>query len=123
MAMDKNIKFTAEENSFILEAEGKKLRVSYAEFTGNHADAMTFCKDNGGGDETVENLRLLAKCREFINKELGLLGKESLGGWYWTNEMYWHNDAYAFVVSMYYGNVYYVNRNNNKYVRAVSALN
>lgn len=93
-----NVIFTAEENSFILEAEGKKLRVSYAEHTGNHESSMKFCKENGGGDETVENWRLIAKYRDAINKELATLGKDLIKGWYWTTEHSWRYDESAFVV-------------------------
>ena len=114
--------FTAEENSFIVEAEGKKLKVSYAEFNGNHSDSMKFCEDNGGGDESVENLRFLAKYRDTINKELDKLGKETLGGWYWTNELAWWNDYFAFVVSTDYGHVTNAHRYNPHHARAVSAL-
>lgn len=114
--------FTAEENGFIVEAEGKKLRVSYAEFYGNHEAAMKFCKDNDGGDETVENLRFLAKYRDAINNELAKLDKEEISGWYWSNEVTWWSDDCAFVV--YTGNAYvdYGNRINYGYARAVSAL-
>lgn len=120
--MENNMRFTAEENSFIIEADGKKLRVSFAEFFGSHADAMAFCKENGGGDETVENLRLLAKYRDDINKELKALGKETLGGWVWTNEEYWSNKDFAFVVNMFYGFVGNETRTNDYDARAVSAL-
>ena len=114
--------FTAEENSFIVEAEGKKLRVSYAEFNGNHSDSMEFCKQNGGGDESVENLRFLAKYRDTINKELDKLGKETLGGWYWSNEETWWNDSFAFVVLTNNGFVSNARRGDYYYARAVSAL-
>ena len=114
--------FTAEESSFIVEAEGKKLRVSYDEFYGNHEDAMKFCKEHNGGDESVENLRFLAKHRDAINEELKKLGKEIIGGWYWSNEVAWWNNDCAFVVYTHYGNVNYVYRNNANYARAVSAL-
>lgn len=114
--------FTAEENSFIVEAEGKKLRVSYAEFFGNYEDSMKFCKENGGGDETVENLRFLAKYRDAINKELVNLDKEKISGWYWSNEVVWWRDDCAFVVDTCYGDVLYVDRFDNNYARAVSAL-
>ena len=119
--MEKMI-FTAEENSFIVEAEGKKLKVSYAEFNGNHADSMKFCEDNGGGDESVENLRFLAKYRDTINKELDKLGKETLRGWYWSNEEAWCNDSFAFVVNTHNGYVSNGRRHNTSYARAVSAL-
>lgn len=118
--MEKNIIFTAEENSFILEAEGKKLRVSYAEHYGNHESSMQFCKDNGGGDETVENWRLIAKYRDAINKELAALGKGLIDGWYWTAELSWRYDNCAFVVHTNYGNVYYEYRGNDNDARAVS---
>lgn len=114
--------FTAEETSFIIEADGKKLRVSYDEFCGNHKNAMEFCKEQGGGDETVENLRFIARHRDEINEELKKLGKELISGWYWTNEFTWWSDECAFVVSTGYGHV------NNDYritintARAVSAL-
>ena len=114
--------FTAEENSFIVEAEGKKLRVSYAEFNGNHSDSMEFCKQNGGGDESVENLRFLAKYRDAINEELDKLGKETLRGWYWSNEETWWNDSFAFVVATSDGDVGSEGRADPNYARAVSAL-
>lgn len=116
------IKFTAEENSFIVEAEGKKLRVSYAEFYGNHEAAMKFCKENDGGDENVENLRFLAKYRDVINNELAKLDKEKISGWYWSNEVTWWRDDCAFVVNTSHGGVYSVTRYNSNYARAVSAL-
>lgn len=114
--------FTAEENSFIVEAEGKKLRVSYAEFYGNHKAAMKFCKENDGGDENVENLRFLAKHRDVINNELAKLDKEKISGWYWSNEVTWWRDDYAFVVGTNTGNVDYVDRGDINIARAVSAL-
>ena len=114
--------FTAEEKSFIIEADGKKLRVSYDEFRGNHEEAMEFCKEQGGGDETVENLRFIARHRDAINEELKKLGKEPILGWYWTNEITWWSDDCAFVVSTHYGYVYYAGCTNGYYARAVSAL-
>lgn len=117
-----NMIFTAEENSFILEAEGKKLRVSYAEHCGNHESTMQFCKENGGGDETVENWRLIAKYRDAINKELAALGKDLIEGWYWTTELSWRYDGSAFVVYTIDGNVYVDYRSNLYGARAVSAF-
>lgn len=114
--------FTAEENSFIVEAEGKKLRVSYAEFYSNHEAAMKFCKENGGGDETVENLRFLAKYRDAINEELVNLDKEKISGWYWSNEVTWWRDDCAFVVFTDNGSVGYAYRDLSNSARAVSAL-
>lgn len=119
--MEKMI-FTAEENSFIVEADGKKLRVSYDEFNGSHKSAMEFCKEHGGGDETVENLRFLARHRDAINEELRKLGKEPIFGWYWSNEATWWNDDCAFVVYTHYGDVINVYRLNSSLARAVSAL-
>lgn len=119
--MEKMI-FTAEENSFIVEAEGKKLRVSYDEFCGSHEDAMKFCKEHGGGDETVENLRFIAKYRDAINKELKKLDKGIIESWYWTNELSWRYDNCAFVVITGSGDVDYVYRDNIFTARAVSAL-
>ncbi len=116
------IKFTAEENSFIVEAEGKKLRVSYAEFFGNYEDSMKFCKENGGGDETVENLRFLAKYRDAINEELVNLDKVKISGWYWSNEVTWWRNDCAFVVIPILGNVNDDYRYSHSYARAVSAL-
>lgn len=113
---------TAEENSFIVEAEGKKLRVSYDEFYGNHEDAMKFCKKHGGGDETVENLRFIAKYRDDINKELEKLDKDIIESWYWTNELSWRYGLCAFVVVTYDGDVTSDYRSSNTYARAVSAL-
>ena len=117
-----NFTFTPEDNSFILEAEGKKLRVSYAEFTGNYEDAMEFCKENGGGDETVENLRFIARYRDAINAKLDELGKDRIEGWYWSNEPSCRYNDCSFVVSAYYGYVNDVHRYGSIYARAVSAL-
>ena len=116
-------KFTAEETSFIVEAEGKKLRVSFEEKSLNWADAQKWCKENGGGDESVDNLRLLAKYRESINNELEALGKEPLGGWVWTNERsYITPETTAFVVLLDFGIVDNGSQNGHDSVRAVSAL-
>lgn len=119
--MEKMI-FTVEGNSFIVEAEGKKLRVSYDEFCGSHEDAMKFCKEHGGGDETVENLRFIAKYRDAINKELKKLDKGIIESWYWTNELSWRYDNCAFVVYTYRGNVRNERRTYDNNARAVSAL-
>lgn len=114
--------FTAEEKSFIIEADGKKLRVSYDEFNGNHEDAMKFCKEQRGGDETVENLRFIARYRDAINEELKKLGKNLISGWYWSNEITWWSDVCAFVVSTSSGNVINEDRYITTGARAVSAL-
>lgn len=116
-------KFTAEETSFIVEAEGKKLRVSFEETNLPWNDAQKWCKEHGGGGESVDNLRFLAKYREQINKELRVLGKEPLGGWVWTNERsYIMPETTAFVVPLSNGHVHCSNQNRDYYVRAVSAL-
>lgn len=119
--MDKLI-FTAEESSFIVDADGKKLRVSYDEFFGNHEDAMKFCKEHNGGDESVENLRFLAKHRDAINEELRKLGKEVIAGWYWSNEATWWSDECAFVVTTRNGYVDVEDRLSLSKARGVSAL-
>ncbi len=115
--------FTAEEKSFVIEADGKKLRVSYDMFHGDHEDAMKFCKEQGGGDETVENLRFIARHKDAINEELKKLGKVCISrGWYWTNELAWWGDGWVFSVAMDRG---YVNTNSCYGVsvaRAISAL-
>ena len=116
-------KFTAEDNSFIIEAEGKKLRVSFEETNLPWNDAQKWCKEHGGGGESVDNLRFLAKYREQINKELRALGKEPLGGWIWSNERaYISPSNCAFVVCLNYGYVDGSYQYYNNYVRAVSAL-
>ena len=121
--MGSTVNFTAEDSGFIIEADGKKLRVSYDEFKGNHEDVMKFCKEQGGGDETVENLRFIAKHRDIINEELKKLGKEPLIGWYWVNEIIWYGEDCAFVVNVNYGFVHYGRAcNNNYYARAVKGL-
>ena len=111
-----------EESAFIVEAEGKKLRVSYKEECVPYKEARKFCEENGGGDETVENLRFLAKHRDSINKVLKENGRTELSGWYWSNEESWRYEESAFFVCSYYGYV----RSNGMYnvsnVRAVSAL-
>lgn len=114
--------FTAEESNFIVEADGKKLRVSYDEFHGIHEDAMKFCKEHNGGDESVENLRFLAKHRYAINEELKKLGKEPIDGWYWSNEIAWWDDNCAFAVGTHDGYVGSGNRLNDINARAVLAV-
>lgn len=117
-----NFTFTPEDNSFIIEADGKKLRISYAEFYGNHEDAMKFCKENGGGDETVENLRFIARYRDAINAKLKELGKDCIEGWYWSNEPSWRYNDGSFVVRTRNGNVISASRSHRHNARAVSAL-
>ena len=41
--MGSMVNFTAEEAGFVVEADGRKLWVSYDEFEGTHEDAMAFC--------------------------------------------------------------------------------
>lgn len=120
--MDSKFKFTAEESTFVVEAEGRRLRVSYEEVALPHKKAMTWCKKHGGGDETVDNLRLLAKYRSQINEELAALGKDKIASWMWSNETCYHNARCAFVVGMSYGLVYCSIKNGTYCVRAVSAL-
>lgn len=120
--MESKLIFTAEETSFIVEAGGKKLRVSYDGFCGDLKDAMKFCKEQGGGDETVENLRFIAKHRDAINEELKKLGKELISGWYWANEITWWSDDFAFVVDTRYGGVSIEDRSSINIARAVSVL-
>ena len=111
-----------EESAFIVEAEGKKLRVSYKEECLPYKKARKFCEENGGGDETVENLRFLAKHRDSINEVLKEKGYTELSGWYWSNEESWRYKESAFVVSSNYGFVTSSNVDNGSDVRAVSAF-
>ena len=111
-----------EESAFIVEAEGKKLRVSYKEACLPYKEARKFCEENGGGDETVENLRFLAKHRDSINKALEEKGRTELSGWYWSNEESWRYEESAFIVYSYNGYVYDYSMSYDDYVRAVSAL-
>ena len=120
--MDSKFKFTAEESTFVVEAEGRRLRVSYEEVALPHKKAMTWCKKHGGGDETVDNLRLLAKYRSQINEELAALGKDKIASWMWSNETCYHNARCAFVVCVSYGYVSNDNESSTFCVRAVSAL-
>lgn len=92
-------------DSFIIEAEGKKLCVSYDVFYGNHEGAMKFCKEHNGGDETIENIHIISKYRNEINKELRALGKTPIEGWYWTNKISWAHNNCAFVVGTIDGRV------------------
>lgn len=117
-----NFTFTPGDNSFIIEADGKKLRISYTEFYGNYEDAMKFCKENGGGDETVENLRFIARYKDAINAELNELGKDRIEGWYWSNEPSWRCKDCSFVVNPTHGDVLNAYRINGNNARAVSAL-
>lgn len=111
-----------EESAFIVEAEGKKLRVSYKEKCLPYKEARKFCEENGGGDETVENLRFLAKHRGSINKVLKENGRTELLGWYWSNEESWRYKECAFIVDSGNGYVDYNRMYDNDDVRAVSAL-
>jgi hypothetical protein len=111
-----------EESAFIVEAEGKKLRVSYKEECLPYKEARKFCKENGGGDETVENLRFLAKHRDSINEALKKNGRTELSGWYWSNEESWRYKDSAFIVISRNGNVDDYDMFYSINVRAVSAL-
>lgn len=116
------IKVSFEDSAFIVEVEGKKLRVSYKQAELPFKEAQEFCKENGGGDETVENLRLLSKYRDQINEQLRENGRAELSGWYWSSEESWRYNNFAFVVSTYSGIAGDVDMYYNYYVRAVSAL-
>ena len=111
-----------EESAFIVEAEGKKLRVSYKEECLPYKKARKFCEENGGGDETVENLRFLAKHRDSINEVLKEKGYTELSGWYWSNEESWRYKESAFVVRSDRGDVCNDGMSYKSNVRAVSAL-
>lgn len=116
------VKVSFEKSAFIVEVEGKKIRVSYKQAELPFKEAMEFCKDNGGGDGTVENLRLLAKYRDQINEQLRDNGRAELSGWYWSNEESWRYKGCAFVVDTYYGLVSDLDMDSTYNVRAVSAL-
>lgn len=116
------VKVSFEDSAFIVEVEGKKLRVSYKQAELPFKEAQEFCKENGGGDETVENLRLLSKYCDQINEQLRENGRVELSGWYWSNEDSWLYDNCAFVVNTLNGNVGNNRMYDNLYVRAVSAL-
>jgi hypothetical protein len=116
------VKVSFEDSAFIVEVEGKKLRVSYKQAELPFEKAQEFCKENGGGDETVENLRLLAKYRDQINEQLRENGRAELSGWYWSNEESWRYNNSAFVVDTSGGRVSYSNMRYYSNLRAVSAL-
>lgn len=116
------VKVSFEESAFIVEVEGKKIRVSYKQAELPFKEAMEFCKDNGGGDETVENLRLLAKYRDQINEQLCDNGRAELSDWYWSNEESWRYKECAFVVYTGDGFVRHLGMSYTISVRAVSAL-
>lgn len=120
--MEKDLKLTLADDGIIVEAEGKKLKVSYKQAELPFAEARNWCKENGGGDETVENLRLIAKYRDKINEQLTAAGKGGIFGWYWSNEESWRYANSAFVVDSSYGRTNYINVNYDFDVRAVSAL-
>ena len=116
------VKVSFEDSVFIVEVEGKKLRVSYKQAELPFKKAQEFCKENGGGDETVENLRLLSKYRDQINEQLRENGRAELSGWYWTNEESWRYNNCAFVVYTRHGDLNNYNMFYSINVRAVSAL-
>lgn len=120
--MESKLIFIAEEKSFIVEADGKKLRVSYDVFHGNYEEVMEFCKKQGGGDETVENLRFIARYRDAINKALTKFGKAYISGFYWSNEVTWWSDDRAFIVSTSLGIVSREDRDDRYFARAISVL-
>ena len=111
-----------EESAFIVEAEGKKLRVSYKEEYLPYKEARKYCEENGGGDETVENLRFLAKHRDAINEALKKEGRTELSDWYWSDEESWRYEESAFFVCSRNGYVSNYSMDYDSNVRAVSAL-
>lgn len=116
------VRVSFEDSAFIVEVEGKKLRVSYKQAELPFKGAQEFCKENGGGDETVENLRLLSKYRDQINEQLRENGRAELSGWYWSNEENWRYYSCAFVVRALDGSVGINDVTYGGCVRAVSAL-
>lgn len=120
--MEKDLKLTLADDGIIVEVEGKKLKVSYKQAELPFAEARDWCKENGGGDETVENLRLIAKYRDKINEQLTAAGEGGIFGWYWSNEESWRYFNSAFVVYSRRGSVNNNGMGNLYDVRAVSAL-
>lgn len=120
--MDKDLKLTLADDGIIVEAEGKKLKVSYKQAELPFVEARNWCKEDGGGDETVENLRLIAKYRDKINEQLKAAGKGEIFGWYWSNEESWRYPNSAFVVSSDLGDTINNDMGDYNYVRALSAL-
>ena len=120
--MDKDLKLTLADDGIIVEVEGKKLKVTYKQEELPFVEARNWCKENGGGDESVENIRLVAKYRDKINEQLKAAGKGEIFGWLWSNEESWRYGGSAFVVSSCSGNVLISNMFNDINVRAVSAL-
>lgn len=120
--MEKDLKLTLADDGIIVEAEGKKLKVSYKQAELPFTEARNWCKENGGGDESVENLRLVAKYRDKINELLKAAGKGEIFGWYWSNEESWRYTTSAFVVNSLNGDVLVSGMYGNDIVRAVSAL-
>ena len=120
--MEKDLKLTLAEDGIIVEVEGKKLKVSYKQAELPFVEARNWCKENGGGDETVENLRLIAKYRDKINEQLTAAGKGEIFGWYWSNEESWRYSDSAFVVYSCSGSVCSSDMDGDSNVRAVSAL-
>lgn len=116
------VKVSFEDSAFIVEVEGKKLRVSYKQAELPFEKAQEFCKENGCGDETVENLRLLSKYCDQINEQLRENGRAELSGWYWSNEESWRYNNCAFVVGTNDGDVYSNGMYYDYNVRAISAL-
>lgn len=120
--MEKDLKLTLADDGIIVEAEGKKLKVSYKQAELPFTEARNWCKKNGGGDESVENLRLVAKYRDKINELLKAAGKGEIFGWYWSNEECWRYSDSAFVVVSIDGCVSDDGMDCSNGVRAVSAL-
>ena len=84
------VTFTAEEVGFILEADGRRLRISYDECCGdNHEEALALCRQQGGGDESVENLRFIARYRDFINTKLKEMGGMGTVAWLLLRPLRW----------------------------------
>lgn len=98
------VTFTAEEEGFVIEADGRRLRISYDECCGdNHEEALALCRQQGGGDESVENLRFIARYRDFINTKLKEMGGVPLAPWYCSNEVAWWDEDCVFSVYLTYG--------------------
>ena len=93
------VKVNETQGTFSISDGNKSLTVSLGEVTLPFKEAMEWSRENGGGDETSENIRLLATYREAINAELKAAGHPILEGDYWTNEVdYESPNGYAITI-------------------------
>ena len=120
--MKKEFKFKLLEAGIGVEFGEEKYLVTYEEAELSWDDGKKWCEERGGKLPTIEQLITLYEHSDEINVALEKAGKESVGGWIWSDREHSSNERLAWCVYMDYGYTDCYYKDYTFYVRAVSAF-